>query len=204
MTLTSFSHRQTIVTPIQDLSVKLEFILQDKHRKGRGLTIQYGWHASIFGNALIMTTQNRLCSLAFADHGQEEAIFKDTTKRWLQADFIQDALATAPFASRVFDTTKWCAAKPLAVALIGTEFDLQVWQALLTIPLAKICTYLDIATQISKPKGSQAVGQALGRNPLAFVVPCHRVIGKSGKLTGYHWGLDRKTAMLDWEAAQAN
>ena len=204
MTLTSFSHRQTIVTPVQDLSVKLELILQDKHQKGKDLTIHYDWHTSIFGNALIMITQNRLCSLAFADYGQEEAVFKDMTKRWTKANFIQNALYTAPFASRVFDTSQWCKDNPLPVALIGTEFDLQVWQALLTIPLAKICTYLDIATQIGKPKGSQAVGQALGRNPLAFVVPCHRVIGKSGKLTGYHWGLDRKTAMLDWEAAQAN
>ena len=87
--------------------------------------------------------------------------------------------------------------------LIGTDFEVRVWETLLTIPLGRATTYSDIASQIGKPKASRAVGAAVGKNPISFVVPCHRVLGKSGDITGYHWGLTRKRAMLGWEAGKA-
>jgi AraC family transcriptional regulator of adaptative response/methylated-DNA-[protein]-cysteine methyltransferase len=86
--------------------------------------------------------------------------------------------------------------------MIGTDFEVRVWETLLKIPMGRVTTYSDIATEIHTPKGARAVGAAVGKNPVAFVVPCHRVIGKSGDLTGYHWGLTRKRAMLGWEAGK--
>ena len=102
----------------------------------------------------------------------------------------------------MFDTKLWCADQPLRVILIGTDFEVRVWETLLKIPMGRATTYSDIAANINNPKASRAVGAAVGRNPVSFVVPCHRVIGKSGALTGYHWGLTRKQAMLGWEAGR--
>jgi AraC family transcriptional regulator, regulatory protein of adaptative response / methylated-DNA-[protein]-cysteine methyltransferase len=188
---------------LHDLFVTHEAMSPGEYRKGgQGLNIHYSWHASLFGHALIMITARGLCGLAFANEGQEQFIFEDMTRRWPKANFVHDTLVTAPFAARIFNTKEWCAKQPLRVVLIGTDFQLRVWQTLLDIPLAKASTYSDIATKIGSPKASRAVGAAVGRNPISFVVPCHRVIGKSGALTGYHWGLTRKRAMLGWEAGQ--
>ncbi len=190
---------------LHDLFVTHEAMSPGEYRTGgQGLVIQYGWHVSLFGNALIMITARGLCGLAFADEGQEQFIFEDMTKRWPKADFVQDSSVTAPLATRVFNPDQWCASQPLRVVLIGTDFELRVWQTLLQIPLAKASTYSDIATQIGSSKAARAVGAAIGKNPISFVVPCHRVIGKSGALTGYHWGLTRKRAMLGWEAGKVS
>ena len=145
-----------------------------------------------------------LAGLAFADPGQEQAAFVDMTRRWPNATYVEDHAGTAALAQRVFDTKLWCADQPLRVILIGTDFEVRVWETLLRIPMGRATTYSDIAANINSPKASRAVGAAVGRNPVSFVVPCHRVIGKSGALTGYHWGLTRKQAMLGWEAGQVN
>ena len=112
------------------------------------------------------------------------------------------SIATQPYAARVFDPTHWRADQPLRVVMIGTDFQLSVWEALLRIPMGRACTYSSIAASIGAPNASRAVGAAVGANPMSFVVPCHRAIGKSGALTGYHWGLTRKRAILGWEAGQ--
>ncbi|MDO6962379.1 bifunctional helix-turn-helix domain-containing protein/methylated-DNA--[protein]-cysteine S-methyltransferase [Rhizobium alvei] len=169
---------------------------------GRGLDIRYGFVASPFGKALLMVTDRGLCGLAFADPGEEEEALRDMTGRWPEAIFHADEAAVAPYAGRIFDEARWRAEEPLRVVLIGTDFQIRVWEQLLEIPLGRLCTYSDIATNIGMPKASRAVGAAVGRNPVSFVVPCHRAIGKSGALTGYHWGLTRKRAMLGWEAAK--
>jgi len=96
----------------------------------------------------------------------------------------------------------WRADQPLRVTLIGTDFELRVWETLLKIPMGRAVSYSDIASSIKRPTASRAVGAAIGRNPVSFVVPCHRALGKSGALTGYHWGITRKQAMLGWEAGQ--
>lgn len=170
---------------------------------GRGLDIRYGFVASPFGKALLMVTDRGLCGLAFADPGEEEEALRDMTGRWPEAIYHADEAAVAPYAGRIFDEARWRAEEPLRVVLIGTDFQIRVWEQLLEIPLGRLCTYSDIATNIGMPKASRAVGAAVGRNPVSFVVPCHRAIGKSGALTGYHWGLTRKRAMLGWEAAKA-
>ena len=117
--------------------------------------------------------------------------------------FIEDAAAIAPYAARIFDPARWRAEEPLRVVMIGTDFQVRVWEALLRIPMNRAASYSDIAAAIGKPKASRAVGAAVGANPVSFVIPCHRALGKAGQLTGYHWGLTRKRAMLGWEAGQA-
>jgi AraC family transcriptional regulator of adaptative response/methylated-DNA-[protein]-cysteine methyltransferase len=150
-----------------------------------------------------MTTPRGLAGLAFADAGKEKAALADMRGRWPKARYVEDVAGTAPLARRIFDPRLWRADRPLRVVLIGTDFEVRVWETLLKVPLGKATTYSDLAAKVCSPKAARAVGAAVGKNPLAFVVPCHRVIGKTGDLTGYHWGLTRKRAMLGWEAGKA-
>lgn len=171
---------------------------------GAGLDIRYGFHESIFGRSLVMITDRGLCGLAFADdEAAEPEALRDMTDRWPGASYVEDREATRAYAARIFDPARWNPSEPLRVVLIGTDFQIRVWEQLLEIPLGRLCTYSHLANRIGAPKASRAVGAAVGRNPVSFVVPCHRAIGKSGALTGYHWGLTRKRAMLGWEAAKA-
>jgi AraC family transcriptional regulator of adaptative response/methylated-DNA-[protein]-cysteine methyltransferase len=169
---------------------------------GEGLSIAYGFHPSPFGIALVMATQRGLAGLAFADPGEEQAALADMRARWPKARYVEDAEMTAPLAQRIFDSKLWRPEQPLRVVLIGTDFEVRVWETLMRIPLGRATTYSDIATKVCTPKAARAVGAAVGKNPVCFVVPCHRVIGKSGAITGYHWGITRKRAMLGWEAGR--
>ena len=169
---------------------------------GEGLVISYGFHPSPFGKALVMTTPRGLAGLAFADAGGEKSALTDMQRRWPKATYREDAAATAPLARRIFDSKLWQPDQPLRVVLIGTDFEVRVWETLLRIPMGGAVTYSDIAAKLCSTKAARAVGAAVGKNPISFVVPCHRVIGKSGNLTGYHWGLTRKRAMLGWEAGK--
>ncbi|MBW8788473.1 MULTISPECIES: bifunctional helix-turn-helix domain-containing protein/methylated-DNA--[protein]-cysteine S-methyltransferase [Rhizobium] len=171
--------------------------------KGGGLTIRYGFHICPFGVALIMVTDRGLAGLAFSDSGDERACLEDMTCRWPNARYVEDLQATVPYAARIFEPGKWSCDQPLRVVLIGTDFQVRVWQSLLKIPFGKAVTYSDIANDIGRPTAQRAVGAAVGANPISFVVPCHRALGKNGALTGYHWGLTRKRAMLGWESAHA-
>jgi AraC family transcriptional regulator of adaptative response/methylated-DNA-[protein]-cysteine methyltransferase len=177
---------------------------------GGGLNLSYGFHPSPFGEALIVTTPRGLAGLGWVSDGLDggkvvggraEAL-ADMMRRWPHAHYHFDPQATAPYAARIFDPKAWSAETPLRVVLIGTDFEVRVWQTLLKIPVGRATTYGDVACHIGKPSASRAVGMAVGKNPISFVVPCHRVIGKSGALTGYHWGLTRKRAILGWEAGQ--
>jgi AraC family transcriptional regulator of adaptative response/methylated-DNA-[protein]-cysteine methyltransferase len=169
---------------------------------GAGLSLRYGFHPSPFGTAVIIASDRGLAGLAFADPGEEQAAFVDLQQRWPRALCVPDQDATAPLARRIFDPAQWRAEQPLRVVLIGTDFEVRVWETLLKIPLGRAVCYSDIAARISLPKASRAVGAAVGRNPISFVVPCHRALGKGGALTGYHWGLTRKQAMIGWEAGR--
>jgi AraC family transcriptional regulator of adaptative response/methylated-DNA-[protein]-cysteine methyltransferase len=174
----------------------------DYKTRGAGLTIRYGYHISPFGIALIMVTDRGLAGLAFNDPGEEQAAFADMAGRWPNATYVEDMAATLPYAARVFDPSRWRADQPLRVVMIGTDFQVRVWEALLRIPLGKARTYSSLAAEIGAPDASRAVGAACGANPISFVVPCHRALAKSGALTGYHWGLTRKRAILGWEAGK--
>jgi AraC family transcriptional regulator, regulatory protein of adaptative response / methylated-DNA-[protein]-cysteine methyltransferase len=169
---------------------------------GAGMTLTYGFHASPFGTAIVIASGRGLAGLAFADPGEEQAAFADMRRRWPRASFVEDHAGTAALAQRIFDPKLWRPEQPLRVVLIGTDFEVRVWQTLLKIPMGRAVSYSDIAANISRPTASRAVGAAIGKNPISFVVPCHRALGKSGALTGYHWGITRKQAMLGWEAGQ--
>ena len=189
---------------LHDLFVTHEAISPGEYKSGgAGLEITYGLVPSPFGLALPMVTPRGLCGLAFADEGKEADAFDDMRRRWPNAIYRRDDALAAAYATRIFTHQHWRADQPLKIFLIGSDFEVRVWETLLTIPFARGSTYSDIANRIEKPKAARAVGAAVGRNPISFVVPCHRVIGKSGALTGYHWGLTRKRAMLGWEMGQA-
>jgi AraC family transcriptional regulator, regulatory protein of adaptative response / methylated-DNA-[protein]-cysteine methyltransferase len=169
---------------------------------GEGLSISFGFHPSPFGKALIMATDRGLAGVAFADAGDEETALADMRRRWPKAAYVADETRTAGLARRIFDPSRWRQDQPLRVVLIGTDWEVRVWEALLKIPMGRVATYSEIAGKVCTPTAARAVGAAVGKNPVAFVVPCHRVIGKSGDLTGYHWGITRKQAMLGWEAGK--
>jgi AraC family transcriptional regulator of adaptative response/methylated-DNA-[protein]-cysteine methyltransferase len=186
---------------LHDLFVSHEAMTPgDFKAKGEGLTIRYGFHPSPFGSALAMVTERGLAGFAFADEGREKAALADMRSRWPRARYVEDSAATAPYVRRVFDPSMWRPDRPLRVVMIGTDFELTVWETLLKVPFGAATTYSDIADHIGRPSASRAVGTAVGKNPLSFVVPCHRVLGKDGALHGYHWGLTRKRAILGWEA----
>ncbi|WP_417667865.1 methylated-DNA--[protein]-cysteine S-methyltransferase [Roseibium sp.] len=186
---------------LHDLFVSHEAMTPGAYRnRGAGLTISYGFHPCPFGQVLLMVTDKGLAGLAFADPGEEVSALEDMSRRWPAAKFEENSKLTAPYASRIFDPAEWQDETPLNVVLIGTDFEIRVWQTLLKIPMGKATTYSDIARTLGKPSASRAVGTAVGRNPISFVVPCHRVLGRNGTLCGYHWGLTRKRAILGWES----
>src|SRR5579863_9327489 len=188
---------------LHDLFVTHEAMSPGEWKTGAaGMTLRYGFHPSPFGTALVIASERGLAGLAFADPGEEPAALADMRGRWPRAAYIEDYLATAPLANRIFDKRLWRPEQPLRVTLIGTDFEVRVWETLLKIPMGRAVSYSDIASSIKSPKASRAVGAAIGKNPISFVVPCHRALGKGGKLTGYHWGITRKQAMLGWEAGQ--
>jgi AraC family transcriptional regulator of adaptative response/methylated-DNA-[protein]-cysteine methyltransferase len=170
---------------------------------GEGLTVTYGFHPCPFGMALVMITPRGLAGLALADAGKERSALNDMRRRWQKAKYVEDFAATAATARRIFEPALWRPEQPLRVVLIGTDFEVRIWEKLLTIPMGGLTTYSDLARKAGSPKAARAVGAAVGKNPICFVVPCHRVIGKDGDLTGYHWGITRKRAMLGWEAGMA-
>lgn len=189
---------------LHDLFVDHEAMTPGEYKaRGAGLEIGYGFHESPFGRALVMATDRGVCGLAFSDEEEsDEDALADMTRRWPEATFVSAPKRTAGFAKRVFKPTQWQEDDPLKVTFIGTDFEIRVWETLLKIPMGHAVSYGDIAAHIGKPSASRAVGSAVGRNPISFVVPCHRVLRKGGGLGGYHWGVTRKQAIIGWEAAQ--
>src|SRR5262249_6823448 len=138
---------------------------------GEGLTLHYDFHPSPFGTALVMATARGLAGLAFADAGEEKAALADMRSRWPTAQYVEDKARTAPLAHRIFDQSMWRADRPLRVVLIGTDWEVRVWDTLLKIPMGRVTTYSDIAKKVRAEKAARAVGAAVGKNPISFVVP---------------------------------
>jgi len=169
---------------------------------GAGMTLRFGHHPSPFGTAVVIASERGLAGLAFADPHEEPAALADMQRRWPRATYVEDHAGTVALARRIFDPKLWRPNRPLRVTLIGTDFEVRVWETLLKIPMGCAVSYSAIANKIRAPKASRAVGAAVGKNPISFVVPCHRALGKNGALTGYHWGITRKQAMIGWEAGR--
>jgi len=186
---------------LHDLFVTHDAMTPGDYRRD-GLPLSYGFHPSPFGEALIVVSSRGLAGIGFVDGGDRGSALADMQRRWPLAILSSDQTTTAPFAARAFEPSQWRADSPLRIVLIGSDFEVRVWEALLSVPLGFATTYSDVARHIGKPKAARAVGAAVGRNPISFVVPCHRVLGRSGALTGYHWGLVRKQAIIGWEAGQ--
>ena len=179
------------------LSVRWESInLNEWLPGGKGLVISWDWFESPFGDILAMACGNGLCGLAFAAECGHEVAFADMCNRWPQADFNQ-ATAAALISVKSMLEQQGC----VKICLIGSSFDIKVWEALLKIPSGHFTTYSDIASYIGSTNAQRAVGGAVGRNPISWIIPCHRVLRKSGALGGFHWGLPIKRALLAWEAA---
>ena len=187
---------------LHDLFVTYEAMPPGAFRqRGEGLDMVWGAAPSPFGTAVLVVTEYGLAGIGFADGEKSiQTAFEDLRDRWPNARFSRDDAKVAPVAQRVFEPSRWDADQPVKVVLIGTDFEVKVWETLLKIPVGRATTYQSVAEHIGKPTASRAVGAAVGKNPISFVVPCHRVVGSTGALTGYHWGVPRKRAILGWEA----
>ena len=186
---------------LHDLCLKVEAMTPGDYAKGgQGVTIEYGFHGCPFGDLLVLATDKGVCGLAFGDEGRDAEILADMKARWPKAKYRENAARTRTIADQIFDPQHNSGV--LALHLIGTPWQIKVWEALLAIPSGKLVTYRTIAEKIAGPQSSRAVGAAVGRNPISWLIPCHRVLGSNGALTGYHWGVTRKRAMLAVEAAR--
>jgi AraC family transcriptional regulator of adaptative response/methylated-DNA-[protein]-cysteine methyltransferase len=185
---------------LHDLFVRWEAMSPGEYaRAGDGLEIAWDWFDSPFGPALLMGTDRGLCGIGFSAEMGADVTMDDLRARWPNARFVQDNGALQPHADAAFPADGASTAK---LFLIGAPFQIKVWEALLSIPTGHVTTYSDIARVIGRPKAVRAVGTAVGRNPVSWLIPCHRALRKSGGLGGYHWGLPVKRAMLAWEAAE--
>ncbi len=185
---------------LHDLFVNWEAMSPGEYaRRGEGLTIRYGWFDSPFGRALVMGTDKGICGLAFAQETGDQAAMDDMQARWPQATFTQDAAALGNWVQAAFGQSG-----QTRLHMIGAPFQIKVWEALLQIPSGQVTTYSEIAAAIGNPRAARAVGTAVGKNPVSWLIPCHRALRKSGALGGYHWGLPLKRALLAWEGARAD
>lgn len=186
---------------LHDLFVNMEAVTPDEFRNhGAGLKIKYGFHPSPFGECLIAVTDRGICNLSFVLQDGRTKIVRDFKRQWRHADILEYSAATKPYADRIFGAAK--SAGPLTLHLKGTNFQVKVWQALLKIPRGMVASYENIARQINRPRAVRAVANAVAHNPVAFLIPCHRVIRKTGVVGGYRWGSARKKAILVWEASR--
>lgn len=173
----------------------------DYARRGAALQIFWGWCESPFGPALIMATDKGICGIAFAAETGAEAAMADMLSRWPEAEFTEDPTRIHPLAVSAFGGPETLSQTPIFV--MGSALQIKVWEALVSIPDGSVCTYSDIAETIGRPKAVRAVASAIGRNPISWLIPCHRALRKTGGLGGYHWGLPVKRAMLAYESARA-
>jgi AraC family transcriptional regulator of adaptative response/methylated-DNA-[protein]-cysteine methyltransferase len=183
---------------LHDLFLRWEAMSPGEYaRNGEGLRIFWGWFDSPFGLALVMGTEKGICGLAFAAETGAEPAMADMRARWPQAEYTEDPMVLRPLAEAAFAQKG-----ETALHMIGAPLQIKVWEALLRIPSGHVTTYSELASAIGSPKAVRAVGTAVGRNPVSWLIPCHRALRKSGALGGYHWGLPVKRAMLAYEAAR--
>lgn len=187
---------------LHDLFVNIEGMTPGEYKNGgENLHINYSFAESPFGNIIVASTSKGICHIAFYD--DENIALANLQSQFPAAQYQQILDKEQQNALFIF-SHDWSKLHQIKLHLKGTDFQLKVWEALLKIPMGKLATYGNIAKQLQNPNASRAVGTAIGDNPVAFLIPCHRVIQSSGALGGYHWGVNRKTAMIGWEAAKTN
>lgn len=203
-TLFETTHRTGLSSTgrLHDLFINIEGMTPAEYKNGgRNLSINYSFADSLFGNILVASTNKGICHLSFVD--DEHFALEDLKHKFPNASFHQKLDFIQQNALFIF-THDWKKLKEVKLHLKGTDFQLKVWETLIRIPSGKVSTYGQMANQINNPQASRAVGTAIGDNPVAYLIPCHRVIQSTGNFGQYHWGSNRKTAMIGWEVAQAN
>ena len=187
---------------LHDLFINIEGMTPGEYKNGgENLSINYSYAESPFGNLLIASTPKGICNISFADDNRHA--LNELKARLPNASYKQMVDLVQQNALFIF-THDWSRLNQIKLHLKGTAFQLKVWETLLKIPMGKLTTYGSIARQIQVPKASRAVGTAIGDNPVAFLIPCHRIIQSTGVIGGYHWGAIRKTAIIGWEAAHTD
>ena len=190
---------------LHDLFVTCEAVTPGEFKtKGEGLTISYGFHPSPFGECMLATTERGVCGFYFVKNGDRDDIFSELQYSWKNAQLIEDPEASRSVVNQIFNPSFTDESVPLHLILNGTNFQIKVWEALIKIPFGAVVSYEDVAVQIGLPKATRAVGTAVGKNPISFIIPCHRVIRKNAEFGNYGGGPTRKKAILGWEAAQVN
>jgi len=169
----------------------------DYARGGANLTIYWGWFDSPFGPALVMGTNRGICGIAFASETGAEPAMADLRSRWPQATYVADPAVLRNWTDAAFGLSG-----EARLLLIGAPLQIKVWEALMCIPSGQVTTYSEIAQAVGSPRAMRAIGTAVGRNPISWIIPCHRALRKSGALGGYHWGLPVKRALLAYEAVR--
>jgi AraC family transcriptional regulator of adaptative response/methylated-DNA-[protein]-cysteine methyltransferase len=188
---------------LHDLFVTVDAVTPGQYKAlGSGLEIAYGVHPSPFGKCLIAVTERGLCSLRFVDEADPDASLRDLRRSWPRARFREDRARTAAMIRSAFDSPAGQKRAPIPLLLKGTNFQIKVWEALLLIPPGSVTSYHRLAQAIGNPSASRAVGSAVGSNPIAYLIPCHRVILSTGAFGNYRYGPIRKKAILGWEQAQ--
>jgi AraC family transcriptional regulator of adaptative response/methylated-DNA-[protein]-cysteine methyltransferase len=185
---------------LHDLIVTLDAVTPGELKGlGRGITLHYGFSETPFGEALLATTPRGLCHLAFVETGERETAVSELRDRWRNADFVRNDARAQEFANRIWGSAA-AACAPLSLNVAGTNFQLKVWQALLNVGAHGRTTYSALAATIGAEGSTRAVGNAVGANPIGWLIPCHNVLRRDGALGGYHWGEDRKRAILAWDS----
>lgn len=189
---------------LHDLFVTFEAVTPGEYKlKGESIIIHYGVHASPFGSSLIGVTDKGICWLSFfGDEGPDRS-WDEMTKQWPGADYKETRRITAGYIDKIFEKKSLEDQKSLGLYLKGTNFQIKVWEALLKLPPGKLVSYEFLADSLKKPQAVRAVALAVGRNPVSYLIPCHRVLRKSGNISGYRWGAARKKAIIAWEAAHS-
>ena len=189
---------------LHDHFVQLEAVTPGEYKSGgQGICIQYATAPSPFGEIFIAATPRGICKLSFIGQDDINADIADLKRRWPNAELRQNPLDTVEIIDSIFSTTD-AITRPLSLHVSGTNFQINVWRALMQIPAGTLNSYSQIAEAVGRPKAARAVGSAIGSNPIAFFIPCHRVLQQSGNIGGYHWGVTRKHAMHAWETARRN
>jgi len=191
---------------LHDLFVAAEAVTPGEYRRrGEGVRMVYGFHDTPFGRCLLAATGRGICALSFVESGEEEDARAELEARWSGAERVEDPETTGKLAARAFSPAEDGSGEdaPLTLHLRGTNFQIRVWEALLRIPPGHVTSYGELAARLGSPEASRAVAGAVARNPVGYLIPCHRVIRGLGALGGYRWGTARKRAMLGWEAARA-
>ncbi|MBI3918327.1 MAG: methylated-DNA--[protein]-cysteine S-methyltransferase [Betaproteobacteria bacterium] len=190
---------------LHDLFVTLEAMSPGEFKTGgAGLAIRYGIHDSPFGPCLIAATPRGICGLHFLDDTRPGTATALLHRQWPYADLTLNTAAVRPLGARLFAPLMAQPDRPLALVVKGTNFQMQVWRALIEVPFGGLTTYRGIARRIGHPAAARAVGNAVASNPIAYLIPCHRLIRETGDFGNYRWGEPRKAAMLGWEAARLN